>query len=94
MFMVCILHVLGCGGVLSASERKTVAFGNAWFLEIFVYCTVDITGKGRKRIMAGDSLSCRSNHKENGMVPVCVQKEAACNWCGGASVYLDMEIAL
>lgn len=42
MFMVCILHVLGCGGVLSASEGKTIAFGIAWFLEIFAYCAVDI----------------------------------------------------
>ena len=36
MYMVCILHTLGQGGILAASPSKTY-----WFFEIFAYCAVD-----------------------------------------------------
>lgn len=41
MYMVCILHVLGQGGLLSSLERGTVKFNAFWFLEILCYCAVD-----------------------------------------------------
>lgn len=41
MFMVCLLHVLGQGGVLAAVQRGTAAFGLAWLLEIAAYGAVD-----------------------------------------------------
>ena len=42
MFMVCMLHVLGQGGVLGTSaEIGGVAFKALWFLEILSYCAVD-----------------------------------------------------
>ena len=41
MFMVCVLHVLGHGGVLSASRGDSVSFHAFCFLEICAYCAVD-----------------------------------------------------
>ena len=41
MFMVCMLHVLGQGGVLKACQEGTLKYNVFWFLEIFSYCAVD-----------------------------------------------------
>lgn len=41
MYMVCLLHTLGQGGILSASPAGTVRYGAFWFLEIAAYCAVD-----------------------------------------------------
>lgn len=41
MFMVCMLHILGQGGVLSASHRGSIEYGAFWFLEVCSYCAVD-----------------------------------------------------
>lgn len=41
MFMVCILHTLGQGGVLNASSVGTLGYKIFWFLEILSYCAVD-----------------------------------------------------
>lgn len=41
MFMVCLLHILGQGGVLTASPRGTAGYGVFWFLEVCAYCAVD-----------------------------------------------------
>lgn len=41
MFMVCMLHVLGQGGILDASEEGSLRFGTFWLLEILSYCAVD-----------------------------------------------------
>lgn len=41
MFMVCMLHTLGQGGILDASEKGSLGFGTFWFLEILSYCAVD-----------------------------------------------------
>lgn len=41
MFMVCILHVLGRGGILGVSIKGSVSYGVFWFLEVFSYCAVD-----------------------------------------------------
>lgn len=41
MYMVCVLHTLGCGGVLNACESGTLAYRVFWFFEIFSYCAVD-----------------------------------------------------
>ena len=41
MFMVCVLHVLGRGGILSACIEDTVSYQVFWLLEVFAYCAVD-----------------------------------------------------
>lgn len=41
MFMVCVLHVLGQGGILSAVQGDAVSFRTAWLLEIAAYGAVD-----------------------------------------------------
>lgn len=41
MFMVCILHTLGQGGILSASKIGTFNYKIFWLLEIISYCAVD-----------------------------------------------------
>ena len=41
MFMVAILHVLGQGGILKATEDSPGQLYAAWFLEIAAYCAVN-----------------------------------------------------
>lgn len=41
MYMVCILHTLGRGGVLGACEAGTTGFRVFWLIEILSYCAVD-----------------------------------------------------
>lgn len=41
MFMVVVLHILGCGGVLSNSKFLSVGYETAWALEILALCAVN-----------------------------------------------------
>ena len=41
MYLICLLHVLGRGGVLSGSKPQSFNYFLAWFLEIYAYCAVD-----------------------------------------------------
>lgn len=41
MFMVCMLHTLGQGGILNACEVGTLQYKTYWFFEILSYCAVD-----------------------------------------------------
>lgn len=41
MYMVCILHTLGQGGILNSCQTGTTAYRIYWLLEIFSYCAVD-----------------------------------------------------
>ncbi len=41
MFMVCMLHALAHGGVLSSSVSGTVGYDIYWFLRIVCFCSVD-----------------------------------------------------
>lgn len=41
MYLVCMLHVLGQGGVLEASVEGTAEYRVFWFLEILSFCAVD-----------------------------------------------------
>ena len=41
MYLICLLHVLGAGGVLSGGIPQTANYFIAWFLEITAYCGVD-----------------------------------------------------
>lgn len=41
IFMVCVLHTLGHGGVLSTSVEGTLKYNVYWLIEIFSYCAVD-----------------------------------------------------
>ena len=44
MFMVCLLHVLGQGGILDACSEGTIEFRTYWFLKIAFYYAVDAFG--------------------------------------------------
>lgn len=55
MFMVVVLHILGRGGVLQATNVLSLNYGVGWFLEIASYCAVNCyaiisgyVGYGRK----------------------------------------------
>lgn len=41
MYMVCMLHTLGQGGILSACEAGTAEYKVFWLMEIMAYCAVD-----------------------------------------------------
>ncbi len=41
MFMVCILHVLGAGGVLGATKPFSAHYNTAWLLETLTFCAVN-----------------------------------------------------
>lgn len=41
MAMIVLLHVLGCGGILAATEAGTAAYRAAWLWEIAAYGAVD-----------------------------------------------------
>lgn len=41
MFMVCILHTLGQGGILDNTLPSTINYKVFWAMEIFAYCAVD-----------------------------------------------------
>lgn len=41
MYMVCVLHVLGQGGILGSYQAGTPAYGVFWLMEICAYCAVD-----------------------------------------------------
>ena len=41
MYMVCMLHTLGQGGILNACEAGTIEYKVFWFMEILAYCAVD-----------------------------------------------------
>lgn len=42
MYLVVVLHVLGCGGILEATKKYSVNYYVAWFLETSAFCAVDI----------------------------------------------------
>lgn len=41
MYMVCLLHILGKGGVLGSCSAGTEKYAAFWFLEVCAYCAVD-----------------------------------------------------
>ncbi len=41
MFMVCMLHVIGGGGILNAAVPQSVNYHLAWFLESLTFCAVN-----------------------------------------------------
>ena len=41
MYMVCMLHTLGCGGILAGTAADPVKHCIAWFFEIAAYCAVN-----------------------------------------------------
>lgn len=44
MFMVCVLHVLGQGGILDACSEGSIEFRTYWFLKIAFYYAVNAFG--------------------------------------------------
>ena len=41
MYMVCLLHTLGQGGLLQAAAPGSAGFALLWLLEVLAYCAVD-----------------------------------------------------
>src|SRR5574344_1724268 len=41
MYMVCVLHTLGQGGIIYSSINGSIGFGVFYLLEIISYCAVD-----------------------------------------------------
>jgi len=41
MYMVCMLHTLGCGGILGGTATAPVKHSLAWFFEIAAFCAVN-----------------------------------------------------
>lgn len=41
MYMVCMLHTLGQGGILTACQEGTGAYNVFWFMETMSFCAVD-----------------------------------------------------
>lgn len=53
MFLVCVLHVLGRGGILAAASFGTPEYNAFWFIETFAYLVVDAFA-----IISGYMASC------------------------------------
>ncbi|MEE0059890.1 MAG: hypothetical protein UE295_03585, partial [Acutalibacteraceae bacterium] len=41
MFMICVIHVIGQGGVLSSSAEGTAHYSVYWLIEVLVFCAAD-----------------------------------------------------
>lgn len=41
MFMVCVLHVLGLGGILSSTAKGSLQYTVFWLIEIICFCAVN-----------------------------------------------------
>ena len=41
MFMVCLMHILGQGGVIQANSKDPLSYYIYWMLEVVSYCAVD-----------------------------------------------------
>ncbi len=57
MFMVVILHILGCGGILKGGESFSANYVTAWFLETAAYCAVNVFAMISGYAMAGRHVS-------------------------------------
>ena len=44
MIMIPILHVLGHGGILDATEQLSLKYNVAWFMEIAALCSTNVYG--------------------------------------------------
>lgn len=44
MFMICVLHVLGCGGILEATQNNPIKSNAMWLLEIIAFCATNCYG--------------------------------------------------
>lgn len=42
MYMVVVLHVLGCGGIIASCDKFTTNYYVAWLLETSAYCSINI----------------------------------------------------
>ncbi len=67
MFMVCVLHVLGAGGVLSATEPFRTQYNVSWFLEALSFCAVNCYA-----IISG-YVGVYAKHKYSGIVNLWLQ---------------------
>ncbi len=59
IFFVLILHTLGQGGVLNATQAPHVNYWVAWLLEIFAYCAVNCFALATGYLMVGKKLKYR-----------------------------------
>ena len=57
MYMVVLLHVLGCGGIIGNSEIFSFNYYVAWFLDISAYCAVDVFAMITGYLMVGKKVN-------------------------------------
>lgn len=67
MFMVVILHVLGHGGVLDATNQLTVKYGVSWLIESLAYCAVNCYA------LISGYVYISGRYKFSSLVQICLQ---------------------
>ena len=67
MYMVCMLHVLGQGGVLDATASNRISNEVAWFFEIAAYCAVNCFS------LVSGYVGCRSSFKPRNLFRLWLQ---------------------
>ena len=67
-FFVCVVHVLGVGGkIIDATNKFSVLYETACFMEIAVYCAVDCFA------MISGYVGLNSKHKHSGLIYLWLQ---------------------
>lgn len=67
MFMVCMLHVLGAGGILEAAASNQTNFQLSWFLESATFCAVNCYA------LISGYVGLNAKHKYAGIVNLWLQ---------------------
>lgn len=67
MAMVVVLHVLGQGGVLRASDMLSANYNIAWFLEISAYCAVNCYA------LVSGYVGIRAKHRASSLIKLWLQ---------------------
>ncbi len=67
MFMVCLLHVLGAGGILDATVPRSANYQLSWLLEALCYCAVNCYA------LISGYVGLNARHKYAGIVNLWLQ---------------------
>lgn len=67
MFMVCVLHILGAGGILGATEPFGLHYNIAWFMEALTFCAVNCYA------LISGYVGVYAKHKYSGIVNLWLQ---------------------
>lgn len=74
MLAVCLLHILGQGGILAKTVKYSARYEIAWFLEITAYCAVNCYALISGYVGAG------AKYKRSNLWYICVQTLFHCFW--------------